>query len=511
MEKKDVLFLGNGINYLSGDNVYSWEKLLRDLMKSIYKDYEIDVIDFKNSPFTLLYNEIEQQMEKTNLKNKNFDIKTELSKILKKIHRNDYHRKIMDLEFEHIITTNCDYNLECSIKTDFKSVAHRKSVIKEKKHNIFRCIEINNTKIWHIHGEMDKPNSFTFGYDHYSENLKNIIDYTQKGLNFTKQHKSSILLSLKNNKEIKIDSKKFESWIDVFLFSNIHILGLSLDYTEIALWYIIMLKGKSYSKFPDGQIGKTYFYHLYSDKISEYENSKLALLSTLGVEIYTKNVFGKYRIAYDKFLDYLSSQISLDEFLNSKDEFRKSNVNFDSIINKLENFWKYCINFYNLNDIDNSLIYSISLIIEIGELISTLSDINNPQYDTLTFRMVGRKDFVCLFHTINSIHNNHFLNTKVNDFFNWLKKNNLYKIREDLFRINPNTKTIDCPENQFIFSPNGNAIIVAMAGEALRYFFCIDAKKIVNPENYKNIDEISQKINNDLDIFYKKNKAFLYE
>ena len=41
--------------------------------------------------------------------------------------------------------------------------------------------------------------------------------------------------------EERLNSKNFavKSWIDHFFFSNVHILGLGLDFSEIDLWWIL--------------------------------------------------------------------------------------------------------------------------------------------------------------------------------------------------------------------------------------------------------------------------------
>lgn len=79
---------------------------------------------------------------------------------------------------------------------------------------------------------------------------------------------------IKNNKSIKIKktildkikakNQVIESWIDLFFICDVHIIGLSLEYAEIDLWWILNYRAKL---IQDGRIikNKIFFYTAKSD------------------------------------------------------------------------------------------------------------------------------------------------------------------------------------------------------------------------------------------------------
>ena len=147
-----VLLLGNGINRLS--NEYSWSDLLDELIKATGKS---EVITYREEkPFTLLYEEIYLRTLK-HLQCKEIRLKEKIANlVLSKFTPNEFHTKFLNLNVEHILTTNYDYNLERSSYNDHGKAAN---VLTERKYNLFRRRNVNDRYIWHIHGEADAPNS----------------------------------------------------------------------------------------------------------------------------------------------------------------------------------------------------------------------------------------------------------------------------------------------------------------------------------------------------------------
>lgn len=277
---QEILLVGNGINRLSKD--YSWENLLDELVLDIGKENAIEHRKIK--PLTLLYEEIFFRSRRY-LDKDEIDLKKKISDLVNKLKPNDFHRKFLNLGTTHILTTNYDYNLE---KSAYGKVEKGKSVNLsiERKYNLFRRRQINNKYIWHIHGEAEIPNSITLGHEHYS-------GYLQKMRNH---------LTEKNN------IHKGNSWVDLFIKSDVHIVGLSLDYTEIDLWWLIIYKERlKLNGKNDSYIGKTIFHHFSKPTDSERNDSaqtaKFSLLESYGVEIRRESVReGEYDKAYNKFI-----------------------------------------------------------------------------------------------------------------------------------------------------------------------------------------------------------------
>jgi len=109
-----TLFIGNGLNYL-GNNNYSWENLITDLIRTAGKE---DLIDLQNVPFPILYEEIFLRGLKYNGVKEDKLIDKVISK-MKDMIPNDSHKLLEKANVENIITTNYDYNIENSLIKNF--------------------------------------------------------------------------------------------------------------------------------------------------------------------------------------------------------------------------------------------------------------------------------------------------------------------------------------------------------------------------------------------------------
>ncbi|MBA7591781.1 hypothetical protein ES708_33945 [subsurface metagenome] len=221
--RKDALLLGNGINYLS-ENFVLWTDILRRLAKDIHHAEIMHFVDKK--PFTLIYEEIIFK-SKSIVKSSEIEIKRKVAKLVYEIKTNNFHQEILNSRFKHIITTNYDYALERSSSEK----AEKSNVKNETKYNLFRRKQLNSKYIWHIHGESDVPNSITLGNEQYAGQLQKMRNYATANRTTKSRNVSPFKL---NNTRFDTDGSIY-FWLDVFLRDNIHILGLSLDYTEIDL------------------------------------------------------------------------------------------------------------------------------------------------------------------------------------------------------------------------------------------------------------------------------------
>lgn len=214
-----TLLLGNGINNLS--NNLSWKDLLKDLIRDIGKE---EVIKFGKKPYLHLYEEIFTRAIKHTGNNEN-DIKNKIVDKLKVLQRDRYNDDILNLGFDNILTTNYDYNLTPDIKESLVPTVKTKEI----KHSLYRFQKATNgTKVWHIHGEINKPSSIMIGYEHYMSSIQNMQKHLYKIEN--------------KDKDMKY------SWLNVFLEEDIYILGLGLDFGEYDLWYLLAYRNRLIQK-----------------------------------------------------------------------------------------------------------------------------------------------------------------------------------------------------------------------------------------------------------------------
>jgi len=246
-KNKKALFIGNGINLLDIEQSISWKDLLLNLKNRYNIEVDSDNI-FK--PFPLMFEEMLYQKEGiSELNNKLKNLKRYIRNLIEeqienKIGYNAYHKKVAELPYDDILTTNYDYSLENSIVENFIINKDVYAIDKrEIKHSLRRGYEVNNKKIWHIHGELfdsrehNDPKSYSeesimIGYEHYSSYLEKIQENIRGKSGKQKAEKKSIFLRIK-------DENIGVYWIDTFFTHNIDIIGFGFDFSENHLWWLI--------------------------------------------------------------------------------------------------------------------------------------------------------------------------------------------------------------------------------------------------------------------------------
>jgi len=294
MARKSLL-IGNGINLLSGND--SWLEVLKHLSGPSKKD-EIDKYS-DQKPFTLIFEEV--ALRSGSLEDESeYDLKVKVVDRLGDIEPNNYHEKIMKCGVENILTTNYDYTIEKSYGRYGRS-----SVMPESKYSIFRRTVNEKCSVWHIHGELEAPNTIMLGHEHYLGCVQKMRNYLSSGV-------ESELVDGKIKSPVKGDNPEFNfdnkpasrkniySWVDIFLRDEIHILGFRIDYTENHLWSLLTQKEKMRRKYPN-KIGKA-FYHFFEDSdLSKEKEAKASILNSIGVEVEVTRWSNNYHEAYDKF------------------------------------------------------------------------------------------------------------------------------------------------------------------------------------------------------------------
>lgn len=280
------LLIGNGINNLSEGNTWN------DVLNSLGGKYHVD-INTKDKPFPLAYEEIYFKILK-NAGNKNaeIDIKNHIAEKIRTIKHNEIHKKILDLNCCNIMTTNYDLAFEGALKqAPSTSDLKNKGVIKEQRYSIFRHHCISDKKIWHIHGDINVPNSITLGYEHYSGHLQSMRNYVTTGSRYSKEGFTD-LKPLTNRLNILTEEY---SWIDSFFIRDMYIVGLTLDFVEIDLWWLLTFRERNkYLHKCEMNIHNRIMYYLpscfldrtqYKDEDVNHLTAKIELLRSVGVQV----------------------------------------------------------------------------------------------------------------------------------------------------------------------------------------------------------------------------------
>lgn len=273
----NVLLVGNGINNLTNEG--SWFNLLHSMIGLCKVSGLVEINHDK--PFPLLYEEIFLKSKKI----KEIELKRHIAKEVKNITENEVHELIRKKQFNNIITTNYEYVIQGEQSSLEPVEINNQGIIKEVKYSIFRNNVINKTKIWHIHGECNVPNSITLGYEHYGGQLQKIRDYVVSGTHYNNKSNQKSLSS-----KLKYNNVMFESWLDLFFKKNIHIIGLKMDFVETDLWWVLTYRAR-FIKSRKAKLRNKITYYIPEKHVVSSKN-KIDLLESIGVQVVIKKEEG---------------------------------------------------------------------------------------------------------------------------------------------------------------------------------------------------------------------------
>lgn len=305
--KQSILF-GNGVNLLT-EGTPSWDKLLDDIsnikihekMPNPLKYEAILLKQYKNSNWES-NNASNNMLENTNSsknnakKKRETDLKYSITEKIQYFKSNDIIRRITLLPFDHYLTTNYDKSL-------FNEYGEKSIIpqdVTEKLYSARRRYILKNGEgeryYWPIHGICDKPASIMLGYDQYCGSLAKIESYV-KG---TYKYREKVLDSV--NQRLKKELDYIYSWVDLFFITDIHIIGLGLNYEETDLWWLLNRRKRIKNDI--------HFYNkIYYYEIDQIETDKELLFNSFDVDVVKlkdKTLFNQkdnYKPRYESQLD----------------------------------------------------------------------------------------------------------------------------------------------------------------------------------------------------------------
>ena len=282
-----ILLLGNGINKAFEKD--SWDELLKKIACKTFSADEWELI--KKAPYPLQTVMITNDTVDVSIKNHIVDTMLNQST---ESGQADLINQLVSLPFDAILTTNYSYEIEKTMDENFyckskQRSKYRKVISKgnksEDQFGLFKCMNIDNQTIWHIHGEAGLPDSMVLGHYYYGKLLSCIQHYVGRRMVYYKS-------CIKRKADIIP-----QSWIDYFMFSDVYIVGLGLDLSEIDLWWLINCKKRN--AFLQG--GIRYFEANMND---EKNYAKKLLADAYGMKIYTEQV------SNDGYISYLSKVVT---------------------------------------------------------------------------------------------------------------------------------------------------------------------------------------------------------
>lgn len=292
---KNTVLFGNGINRLSTNSV-SWGDLL-DEIKGENR--------FSNGslPNTMVYERIFMREHKTS-ESQRLDelvIKSKIANSLAQQESNEVFKLLGGMDFEHYLTTNYDYAFEKALAITPEKLSSEEiySLRRKRKYKS----NAGTKYLWNIHGEIDSPKSIMLGLDHYCGSVSKIDAYVKGNYRYSVDGNMIPIESME--KKLEADSFCHTSWVDLFFSSNVHILGLSLDYSETDLWWVLNKRARLAA---DNLVTNNIFFY-----VNEIDDEKKGLLESFNVNVVVTRIIGKdyesmYRSAISKMLP---SQISI--------------------------------------------------------------------------------------------------------------------------------------------------------------------------------------------------------
>ncbi len=278
---KNALLIGNGLNRLS--ELVDFSNLLKGLAARKGKNYES--LSFLPLEFERVYGERNGPKSKQTISK--YELKKTIKKAVEEKKTTDavlpLLKKFTELPIKHIMTTNYDYNLEKAFKQDFNRKNSPKDY-KERLYSLQRKImpdyqpyKAASKVIWHIHGEAAMPDSICLGFEQYCAQLAAMRKF------LTKPDDEEIP-SLTHFLESGNIEPSF-SWLTLFFTHNIYIVGLSLSFMEIDLWWLLTYRYQYQLKYSGSRNRIIYFHKPESEpKECKETRDKLLLMKALGVE-----------------------------------------------------------------------------------------------------------------------------------------------------------------------------------------------------------------------------------
>lgn len=235
-----ILLIGNGINLAYKDK--SWEEIVRkelsknsvglswEDIKTIPSTMQI-VLATKNHVNTCL-SDFAKEMENQSLSND----------------RTDFLRKLSLLPMDCFLSTNYGFEIEKAMGFVGNVHSYRtKTVWTDKARGIkdqFRFYQYYPLEqvggaikeLWHIHGDIAKPNGMVMGHYYYGK----LIGEIQK-------HIPEILRDYRSF-ESKGISYTPKSWVDWFMISDVYILGFGMYLCESDIWWLLCCKQREFPK-----------------------------------------------------------------------------------------------------------------------------------------------------------------------------------------------------------------------------------------------------------------------
>jgi len=122
--------------------------------------------------------------------------------------------------------------------------------------------------------------SINLGFEHYGGQLQLMRNYVVSGTFYSSKEvpKASLL------RRIHTKQVYYHSWIDLFFMKDIHIFGLSLDFVETDLWWLLTYRARQKFHHKNIPVHNKIYYYIPEEYVAS-SKYKLDLLMANDVTI----------------------------------------------------------------------------------------------------------------------------------------------------------------------------------------------------------------------------------
>lgn len=242
-----------------------------------------DKFQSEKLPNTLTYERI--YLDRAD-ENEEQSIKKEIAEMLRHVSHNELYDDMISLGCSDYLTTNYDYTFEKSIDLQ-PNIRGTEEIYSLRRYREYLGQQ-KSVRFWSLHGEIDSPKSIMLGLDHYCGAIAKLDSYIKGNYSTQKDgglHQVSSMIK-------KLHEGKFchTSWVDLFFSNDLHIVGLSLDFSETDLWWILNKRARLNKITP---IKNKIYFHSTDEK-----SEKSDLLNKFGVLVQHYSVKDSYFNAY---------------------------------------------------------------------------------------------------------------------------------------------------------------------------------------------------------------------
>ena len=291
---ENTILFGNGINLPNNES--SWNGILKRLSS--------DNIPSQITSNTLKYEYIVMPKRETykapwllngrmfmcgkqalcgisNMENDN--IKKKICQELEMKNASCLYEELAKLNANHYITTN----YELFLNNVFISMGYDNEIINNPTSRLFMH---NKTKkgddsvtLWNIHGDVKTPSSVMLGFAQYCQSVVEI---------------SNILANKERDKN---------NWVDIFLNTNVHIVGLGLYEEEIDLWYLLVNRMREYRHTKTNK--NTIYYYMVSEGNLDKDKDKKSVLEAFNIKVISVDKKGSWEDSYKEIFNIIRKSI----------------------------------------------------------------------------------------------------------------------------------------------------------------------------------------------------------